>query len=59
LHDKVCDFSNNEEARLNALRDLRLLDTPPSESFDRLTRLASKLFAAPVSTITLTDKDRL
>ena len=39
----------NEEARLNALRDLRLLDTPPSEAFDRLTRLASQLLSAPVS----------
>lgn len=50
--------SDNEAARLNALRDLRLLDTPPSEAFDRLTRLASKFFNAPVSTISLTDGDR-
>ena len=48
----------NEEARLNALRNLRLLDTPPSESFDRITRLAGRLLAAPVSTISLTDRDR-
>jgi EAL domain-containing protein (putative c-di-GMP-specific phosphodiesterase class I)/GGDEF domain-containing protein len=48
----------NEEARLNALRDLRLLDTPPSESFDRITRLASRLLGAPVSTVSLTDSDR-
>ncbi len=50
--------ADNEAARLNALRDLRLLDTPPSEAFDRLTRLASQLFGAPVSTISLTDGDR-
>jgi len=49
---------DNEEARLNALRDLNLLDTPPSESFDRLTRLASRLLQAPVSTVSLTDADR-
>lgn len=48
----------NEEARQNALRDLRLLDTPPSESFDRITRIASRLLDAPVSTISLTDRDR-
>jgi EAL domain-containing protein (putative c-di-GMP-specific phosphodiesterase class I)/GGDEF domain-containing protein len=48
----------NEEARLNALRNLRLLDTPPSESYDRITRMASRLLAAPVSTISLTDRDR-
>jgi EAL domain-containing protein (putative c-di-GMP-specific phosphodiesterase class I)/GGDEF domain-containing protein len=50
--------TENEAARLNALRDLRLLDTPPSEAFDRLTRLASQLLGAPVSTISLTDGDR-
>ena len=48
----------NEEARQNALRDLRLLDTEPSESFDRITRLASRLLSAPVSTVSLTDHDR-
>ncbi len=40
------------------MRDLNLLDTSPSDSFDRLTRLASKLLNAPVSTISLTDRDR-
>jgi EAL domain-containing protein (putative c-di-GMP-specific phosphodiesterase class I)/GGDEF domain-containing protein len=48
----------NEEARLNALRNLQLLETPPSDSFDRITRLASRLFDAPVSTVSLTDHDR-
>ncbi len=54
----IQDTIRNEEARLNALRDLNLLDTSPSDSFDRLTRLASKLLDAPVSTISLTDRDR-
>jgi len=54
----LIESRENEEARLNALRDLRLLDTSPSESFDRLTRLASRLLCAPVSTISLTDRDR-
>jgi EAL domain-containing protein (putative c-di-GMP-specific phosphodiesterase class I) len=48
----------NEEARQNALRNLRLVDTPPSEAFDRITRLASRLLGAPVSTVSLTDNDR-
>ena len=39
----------NEAARLNALRDLKILDTPPSESFDRLTRMASRLLGAPAA----------
>jgi EAL domain-containing protein (putative c-di-GMP-specific phosphodiesterase class I)/GAF domain-containing protein len=56
--EKLLDHLVNEEARLNALRNLSLLDSAPSDSFDRLTRLASQLLAAPVSTISLTDKDR-
>ena len=51
-------INQNEAARLNALRDLKLLDTPPSENFDRLTRMASRFLGAPVSTISLTDGDR-
>ncbi|MCP9222792.1 sensor domain-containing phosphodiesterase [Erythrobacter sp. LQ02-29] len=56
--EKLLDHTVNEEARLNALRDLKLLDSPPSDNFDRLTRLASQLLKAPVSTISLTDRDR-
>lgn len=56
--EKLLDHVVNEEARLNALRNLSLLDSAPSDSFDRLTRLASQLLAAPVSTISLTDRDR-
>ncbi len=52
------EIIENEEARLNALRNLQLLDTAPSESFDRITRMASRLLGAPVSTISLTDRDR-
>lgn len=47
-----------EAARLHTLRELRLLDTPPSESFDRVTRMASKLFDLPISAVSLTDEDR-
>ncbi|MCG6121516.1 MAG: EAL domain-containing protein [Microvirga sp.] len=56
--ERLIEVDDNEAARLNALRDLRILDTPPSEAFDRLTRLASRLMSAPVSTISLTDRDR-
>jgi hypothetical protein len=42
-------YPENEEARLNALRNLKLLDTPPSESFDRITRTAGRLLGAPVA----------
>ncbi|HUU24874.1 MAG TPA: EAL domain-containing protein [Methyloceanibacter sp.] len=35
-----------------------MLDTPPSEAFDRVTRMASQLFKLPISVVSLTDKDR-
>jgi len=48
----------NEEERLEALKSLGILDTPREEQFDRITRLALKLFKVPISTLTLVDKDR-
>ncbi len=47
-----------EEARLSVLRQLNLLDTPPGENFDRITRMASQLFNLPVAAVSLTDHDR-
>ena len=35
-----------------------LLDSPPEEAFDRLTRLASRLLGAPVALVTLVGDDR-
>jgi EAL domain-containing protein (putative c-di-GMP-specific phosphodiesterase class I)/GGDEF domain-containing protein len=51
-------LSANENARLAALRNLHLLDTAPSVAFDRITRLASRLLRAPVSSISLLESDR-
>ncbi len=48
----------DEEQRLAALAGLGVLDTPPEERFDRLTRLAAALFEVPVALITLIDQDR-
>ena len=47
-----------EAARLYALRQLRLLDTSASESFDRITRMAGQIFGLPIAAISLTDTDR-
>ena len=44
--------------RLDAVRATGLLDTPVEESFDRLTRLASKLTGAPVTFLSLVDENR-
>jgi len=48
----------HEAARLDALRRLDLLDTPPSEAFDRITRMAAQLFDLPIAAVSLTDSDR-
>ena len=40
------------------MRRLELLDAPPQESFDRLTRLLARLLAVPVSLLHLIDHDR-
>ncbi len=47
-----------DPARLAALRDAALLDTPAEESFDRLARLTAKLLRAPVALISLVDAER-
>lgn len=45
--------STSEPARLEALYDYQILDTPTEEVFDAFTRLATQLCAAPVSLIAL------
>jgi two-component system cell cycle sensor histidine kinase/response regulator CckA len=44
--------------RLDALRHTALLDTPPEEGFDRLTRMAARLLGTPVALISLVAEDR-
>ncbi len=51
-------FGFAEQQRLGALEGLALLDTPESESFDRITRLASTFFEAPIAAMSLTDRTR-
>ncbi len=48
----------NEASRLDTLRALNILDTSPEERFDRLTRLAKRLFGVPIALISLVDADR-
>lgn len=48
----------NESGRLETLRSLKILDTSPEERFDRLTRLAKRLFGVPIALISLVDADR-
>jgi diguanylate cyclase (GGDEF)-like protein len=48
----------NDCSRLASLRQLNILDTPPEERFDRITRIARRLFSAPIAAVTLVDADR-
>src|SRR5271154_2284403 len=48
----------NEAERLEALRSLKILDTPPEESFDEVTALASFICQVPIAIISLVDEKR-
>jgi len=49
----------DESFRLAALRDLAVLDSAPEERFDRLTRIAQKMFGVRAALIGLVDSDRV
>jgi len=55
---KPAAIPNNDQARVDTLRSLNVLDTPAEERFDRITRLAKRLFGVPMSLVTLIDEDR-
>jgi diguanylate cyclase (GGDEF)-like protein len=48
----------DEAARIEELKNLSILDTPAEERFDRLTRLAVKLFNVPIAMVSLVDSGR-
>ncbi|WP_036166976.1 ATP-binding protein [Massilia sp. 9096] len=51
--------NNDDEAhRLQVLLNLNILDTPAEERFDRITRLASRLFNVPIALVSLVDANR-
>jgi diguanylate cyclase (GGDEF)-like protein len=50
--------SNEEQARLAALRRYEILDTEPQEAFDRITRLTKTVLKMPMVLVNIIDKDR-
>ena len=48
----------NEAARLIELCDLSILDTPPEERFDKITRIAQEHFKVPIVLVSLVDQSR-
>ena len=49
---------NSEQARLDALREQHVLDTPPEDRFDRITAMAAAYFDVPIALVSLIDSDR-
>jgi diguanylate cyclase (GGDEF)-like protein len=48
----------DELLRLETLRNLKILDTDPEERFDRVTRLAKRIFGTEIALVSLVDSDR-
>jgi len=48
----------DETARLSSLHSLRILDTPSEERFDRITRMAKRVFGVEICLISLVDSNR-
>ncbi len=55
---KTQEEIDKEIERLAALYELNIMDTPPEERFDRITRLASLLLQVPTAYIAFLDSDR-
>src|SRR4051812_29619763 len=48
----------DEGARLRELHAMKILDTPEEDRFDRIVRLTSKLFSAPIAYLAMVDGHR-
>lgn len=49
---------HDEKSRLATLKSLDMLDSVPEERFDRLTRMAKRLFDVPIALVSLVDENR-
>ena len=50
--------TDNEKARISALKDLDILDTLEEAAYDDLTYLAAKICDVPIALVSLVDEDR-
>ena len=50
---------HDEALRLAAVRRYDILDTPPDGAFDRITRIAARLFGVPISIVSVVDAERI
>ncbi len=49
---------DDDPRRLQALREMLILDTPPEERFDRIVRFAAEEFEMPIVLVSLVDEKR-
>lgn len=56
---EVADVPGDEPQRLAAVRRYEILDTPAEGAFDRITAIAARRFDAPISFISIVDRDRI
>jgi diguanylate cyclase (GGDEF)-like protein/PAS domain S-box-containing protein len=54
----VAPLPANEKKRLRLLRSIDVLDTPPEEVFDRITRVVAELLQVPIVLVSLVDEHR-
>ena len=55
---KAAPLPANEAARLENLHYQEILDTPPEELFDRITRMVAHIVNAPIALVSLVDEHR-
>ncbi|MDJ0741344.1 MAG: sensor domain-containing diguanylate cyclase [Gammaproteobacteria bacterium] len=55
---KEPDSPSDETQRLETLRSLDILDTASEERFDRVTRMAKRMFDVPIAIVSLVDENR-
>ena len=47
-----------ERHRLTTLREYRIMDTPPEQAFDRVTKMVAELYRTPIALVSLVDDCR-
>ena len=55
---QTAPIPENEKARLEAVKKLNILDTPPEKRFDYLTKKAIQICKVPIAVISILDEDR-
>ena len=52
-------ITDDEAARMAAVHQYQILDTPPDATFDRITALTARLFNVPIAIVSIVDHDRI